>query len=136
MWHEGTLNSRQAPSPLVRLKEVEELWEELSQRVLSPRASLPYTAGLQWYWARTRDKASHDPMPIPLGYRGHILVLKSFSSAFTLMRLRAKTALILAACHNGHSDRTLSAAVFPWRPEENLKHTKKNGTDKDYTTII
>ncbi|GFU44496.1 SCAN domain-containing protein 3 [Trichonephila clavipes] len=34
------------------------------------RASLPYTAGLQWYWARTRDKASHDPMPIPLGYRG------------------------------------------------------------------
>ncbi|GFV61193.1 hypothetical protein TNCV_499851 [Trichonephila clavipes] len=23
-----------------------------------------------WYWARTRDKASHDPMPIPLGYRG------------------------------------------------------------------
>ncbi|GFU76109.1 hypothetical protein TNCV_2999371 [Trichonephila clavipes] len=24
------------------------------------------TAGLQWYWARTRDKASHDPMPIPL----------------------------------------------------------------------
>ncbi|GFS97723.1 hypothetical protein TNCV_2558781 [Trichonephila clavipes] len=36
------------------------------------RASLPYTAGLQWYWARTRDKASHDPMPIPLGYRGHV----------------------------------------------------------------
>ncbi|GFV65179.1 retrovirus-related Pol polyprotein from transposon opus [Trichonephila clavipes] len=21
-----------------------------------------------WYWARTRDKASHDPIPIPLGY--------------------------------------------------------------------
>ncbi|GFV47927.1 transposable element Tcb2 transposase [Trichonephila clavipes] len=33
------------------------------------RASLPYTAGLPWYWARARDKASHDPMPIPLGYR-------------------------------------------------------------------
>ncbi|GFU97873.1 neuroendocrine convertase 1 [Trichonephila clavipes] len=33
--------------------------------------------------------------------------------------------LVLAACYNGHSDRTLSAAVFPWRPEENLKHTKK-----------
>ncbi|GFU30547.1 hypothetical protein TNCV_1687861 [Trichonephila clavipes] len=27
----------------------------------------------KWYWARTRDKASHDPMPIPLGYRGHQL---------------------------------------------------------------
>ncbi|GFW19944.1 putative transposable element [Trichonephila clavipes] len=24
------------------------------------------------YWARTRDKASHDPIPIPLGRRGHI----------------------------------------------------------------
>ncbi|GFW35518.1 uncharacterized protein TNCV_3071461 [Trichonephila clavipes] len=36
-------------------------------------ASLPYTVGLEWYWARTRDKASHDPMPIPLGYRGHFM---------------------------------------------------------------
>ncbi|GFW76363.1 hypothetical protein TNCV_1581421 [Trichonephila clavipes] len=49
----------------------------------------------------------------------------SFSSSFHSMRLRAETALLLAACHNGHSDRTLSAAVFPWRPEENLKHIKK-----------
>ncbi|GFT11302.1 hypothetical protein TNCV_1144011 [Trichonephila clavipes] len=24
-----------------------------------------------WYWNRTRDQASHDPIPIPLGYRGH-----------------------------------------------------------------
>ncbi|GFX55510.1 uncharacterized protein TNCV_267981 [Trichonephila clavipes] len=24
-----------------------------------------------WYWARTCDKASHSPIPIPLGYRGH-----------------------------------------------------------------
>ncbi|GFW04106.1 uncharacterized protein TNCV_2052221 [Trichonephila clavipes] len=23
-----------------------------------------------WYWARTRDKANHGPIPIPLGYRG------------------------------------------------------------------
>ncbi|GFX84866.1 uncharacterized protein TNCV_4996981 [Trichonephila clavipes] len=23
-----------------------------------------------WHWARTRDKASHGPIPIPLGYRG------------------------------------------------------------------
>ncbi|GFU82732.1 hypothetical protein TNCV_265291 [Trichonephila clavipes] len=27
--------------------------------------------GSLWYWARTRDKAIHDPIPIPLGYRGH-----------------------------------------------------------------
>ncbi|GFU80065.1 hypothetical protein TNCV_579451 [Trichonephila clavipes] len=25
----------------------------------------------QWYWVRTRDKVSHGPIPIPLGYRGH-----------------------------------------------------------------
>ncbi|GFV57251.1 hypothetical protein TNCV_2822681 [Trichonephila clavipes] len=25
----------------------------------------------KWYWDRTRDQASHDPIPIPLGYRGH-----------------------------------------------------------------
>ncbi|GFV04642.1 hypothetical protein TNCV_295191 [Trichonephila clavipes] len=28
------------------------------------------------YWVRTRDKASHDPIPIPLGYRGHSLESK------------------------------------------------------------
>ncbi|GFV99580.1 hypothetical protein TNCV_5079421 [Trichonephila clavipes] len=28
-------------------------------------------AGAERYWARTRDKASHDPIPIPLGYHGH-----------------------------------------------------------------
>ncbi|GFU26054.1 hypothetical protein TNCV_5105281 [Trichonephila clavipes] len=30
-----------------------------------------------WYWARTRDKASHDPIPIPLGYRGHMSIVGS-----------------------------------------------------------
>ncbi|GFW69863.1 hypothetical protein TNCV_1403161 [Trichonephila clavipes] len=39
------------------------------------------------------------------------LMSKSFRFGFDLLRLRAKTALLLAACHNGHSDRTLSAAV-------------------------
>ncbi|GFX43027.1 hypothetical protein TNCV_2710721 [Trichonephila clavipes] len=29
--------------------------------------SLPYTQGLLWYLARTRDMASHDPIPIPRG---------------------------------------------------------------------
>ncbi|GFU86397.1 uncharacterized protein TNCV_1417491 [Trichonephila clavipes] len=28
--------------------------------------------GREWYWARTYDKASHSPIPIPLGYRGHV----------------------------------------------------------------
>ncbi|GFX15539.1 hypothetical protein TNCV_3304681 [Trichonephila clavipes] len=28
------------------------------------------SATSRWYWARTRDKASHSPIPIPLGYCG------------------------------------------------------------------
>ncbi|GFU95394.1 hypothetical protein TNCV_2554041 [Trichonephila clavipes] len=35
-------------------------------RLSSPQiygASRPYTASLQWYWARTRDERSHDPIP-------------------------------------------------------------------------
>ncbi|GFT25190.1 hypothetical protein TNCV_180711 [Trichonephila clavipes] len=36
------------------------------ERVKSHRAIL-----MKWYWARTCDKASHSPIPIPLGYRGH-----------------------------------------------------------------
>ncbi|GFX57147.1 DUF1758 domain-containing protein [Trichonephila clavipes] len=30
----------------------------------------------EWYRIRTRDKASHGPIPIPLGYRGHINCLR------------------------------------------------------------
>ncbi|GFU57245.1 hypothetical protein TNCV_3634351 [Trichonephila clavipes] len=30
-----------------------------------------FDRGQIWYWDRTRDQASHDPIPIPLGYRGH-----------------------------------------------------------------
>ncbi|GFW65064.1 hypothetical protein TNCV_393301 [Trichonephila clavipes] len=51
-------------------------------------------------------------------------------TAGVMLRLRAKTAWLLAACHNGQPDCTLTAAVRPFfpfsaRPEENLKHTKK-----------
>ncbi|GFU88993.1 hypothetical protein TNCV_2894411 [Trichonephila clavipes] len=35
------------------------------------QTSIP-SPGERWYLARTRDKASHDSIPIPLGYRGHI----------------------------------------------------------------
>ncbi|GFU64098.1 retrovirus-related Pol polyprotein from transposon 17.6 [Trichonephila clavipes] len=48
-----------------------------------------------WYWARTRDKASHSPIPIPLGYRGHMCLcylddIIVFSETFEdhLIRLR------------------------------------------------
>ncbi|GFU00079.1 transposable element Tcb2 transposase [Trichonephila clavipes] len=32
---------------------------------------------MMWYWVRTRDKASNDPIPIPLGYRGHRWIVRS-----------------------------------------------------------
>ncbi|GFT22095.1 hypothetical protein TNCV_3271501 [Trichonephila clavipes] len=35
-----------------------------------------------WYWARTRDKASHDPMPVPLGYRGHLCLVEIAENSF------------------------------------------------------
>ncbi|GFV56265.1 hypothetical protein TNCV_106211 [Trichonephila clavipes] len=33
-----------------------------------------------WYWARTRDKASHGPIPIPLGYRSHEVFCRSYGN--------------------------------------------------------
>ncbi|GFW35239.1 retrovirus-related Pol polyprotein from transposon 412 [Trichonephila clavipes] len=32
-----------------------------------------------WYWAQTRDKESHGPIPIPLGYRGHVNAVETRS---------------------------------------------------------
>ncbi|GFV14342.1 katanin p80 WD40 repeat-containing subunit B1 [Trichonephila clavipes] len=62
-----------------------------------------------------------------------------FSFCFTLLRLRAKTAWLLAACHNGQPDCTLSAAVrIPFSLSMDTRGEsetyKKDGTDKDYTT--
>ncbi|GFV87807.1 hypothetical protein TNCV_780891 [Trichonephila clavipes] len=37
-----------------------------------------------WYWARTRDKASNDPIPIPLGYRGHKKIQDGGCQAYTI----------------------------------------------------
>ncbi|GFU84789.1 hypothetical protein TNCV_2127301 [Trichonephila clavipes] len=39
-------------------------------------SSFNYHATPTWYWARTRDKTSHGPIPIPLGYRGHGSMMK------------------------------------------------------------
>ncbi|GFV50459.1 integrase catalytic domain-containing protein [Trichonephila clavipes] len=36
-----------------------------------------------WYWARTRDKASHGPIPIQLGYRGHPATVEPNATAST-----------------------------------------------------
>ncbi|GFX99267.1 hypothetical protein TNCV_2494481 [Trichonephila clavipes] len=53
-------------------------------------------AGLEWYWARTRDKASPDPIPIPLGYRGHNLVNLDLKELFKENNfLRRTVALVM-----------------------------------------
>ncbi|GFU75698.1 hypothetical protein TNCV_51391 [Trichonephila clavipes] len=54
------------------------------------------------------------------------------------LRLRAKTAWLWLHATIGQPDCTLSAAVRPWRPEENLKHTKRRnrqGLYDKYTKI-
>ncbi|GFX12861.1 hypothetical protein TNCV_1975991 [Trichonephila clavipes] len=56
-----------------------------------------------------------------------------------LLAAPAREDCLALAATIGQPDCTLSAAVRPFfpfssRPEENLKHTKKDGTDKDYTT--
>ncbi|GFY19759.1 hypothetical protein TNCV_4649311 [Trichonephila clavipes] len=38
-----------------------------------------------WYWARTRDKASHDPIPIPLGYRGRFKLGKTSKEIYAIL---------------------------------------------------
>ncbi|GFY24544.1 speckle-type POZ protein B [Trichonephila clavipes] len=45
-----------------------------------------------WYWARTRDKASHDPMLIPLGYRGHGIYLETKNKS-NIFRIRKEMQL-------------------------------------------
>ncbi|GFS98880.1 hypothetical protein TNCV_3528591 [Trichonephila clavipes] len=39
--------------------------------ILAGTPSPNFHTNWRWYWARTRDKASHDPIPRPLGYCGH-----------------------------------------------------------------
>ncbi|GFW62350.1 hypothetical protein TNCV_290241 [Trichonephila clavipes] len=42
---------------------------------------------VQWYWDRTRDQASHDPIPIPLGYRGRLEMGRMFNLGLLKKRL-------------------------------------------------
>ncbi|GFV00605.1 hypothetical protein TNCV_915442 [Trichonephila clavipes] len=48
--------------------------QEMVNAVIDTGAQMPV-----WYWARTRDQASHGPIPIPLGYRGHADVVEGQS---------------------------------------------------------
>ncbi|GFW20313.1 hypothetical protein TNCV_3457511 [Trichonephila clavipes] len=51
-----------------------------------------YSMEVVWYWGRTRDKASHDLIPIPLGYRGPNLVDRD------VLRQRFLKLLIMPPC--------------------------------------
>ncbi|GFW02239.1 hypothetical protein TNCV_2383621 [Trichonephila clavipes] len=43
---------------------------------------------LVWYWARTHDKSSQDPIPIPLGNRGRSTFWEFDVNALRLVVLR------------------------------------------------
>ncbi|GFV08621.1 hypothetical protein TNCV_3868951 [Trichonephila clavipes] len=42
----------------------------------------PLHGGSLVVWARARDKASHGPIPIPLGYRGHTVSSEEFVEVY------------------------------------------------------
>ncbi|GFV78950.1 hypothetical protein TNCV_4347091 [Trichonephila clavipes] len=46
---------------------------------------------MKWYWARTRDKASHGPIPIPLGYRGQELIHETKALEAQIEKCEAKS---------------------------------------------
>ncbi|GFU88678.1 hypothetical protein TNCV_4443551 [Trichonephila clavipes] len=59
----------------------------------------------QWYWARTRDQASHDPIPIPLGYRGQRRQYEQLSQFGGIIRMmEAGCSARRVARQLGHSD--------------------------------
>ncbi|GFV97157.1 hypothetical protein TNCV_3527421 [Trichonephila clavipes] len=53
------------------------------------------------YWARTRDKASHDPIPIPLGYHGS-QSLRTRSTAYIFHTLRLIPVAVNSKQNNSH----------------------------------
>ncbi|GFY28281.1 hypothetical protein TNCV_4396151 [Trichonephila clavipes] len=46
----------------------EEQFKEIIKMFLNKWNEKENFVDFVWYWARTRDKANHDPIPIPLGY--------------------------------------------------------------------
>ncbi|GFS50313.1 uncharacterized protein TNCV_1638212 [Trichonephila clavipes] len=67
-----------------------------------------------WYWARTCDKASHSPIPIPLGYRGHRIFRESFR--LTASRVaRDKPGSTLCKKSHGIPSSPRAAAVAKFR---------------------
>ncbi|GFX13458.1 hypothetical protein TNCV_2192121 [Trichonephila clavipes] len=78
--------------------------------------------------------------PPSFSARFSLKFLKVHRFQFSLAAPAREDCLVLLDATTGQPDCTLSAAVHPpffsfsSRPEENLKYTKKDGADKDYTT--
>ncbi|GFW37320.1 hypothetical protein TNCV_4498111 [Trichonephila clavipes] len=73
----GSLDlSAQRDVEIRRLRVVKKSFHFICGRLIWTEKDRRLSSGLEkknllkeWYWARTRDKASHDPIPTPLGYR-------------------------------------------------------------------
>ncbi|GFS79948.1 hypothetical protein TNCV_750901 [Trichonephila clavipes] len=53
---------------------------------------------LRWYWARTCDKASHDPIPIPPGYHGHIWMVEGLTYGLQQIATDLRSSIIIRFC--------------------------------------
>ncbi|GFV85888.1 uncharacterized protein TNCV_1421911 [Trichonephila clavipes] len=87
----------------------------------------------QWYWARTRDNSSHDPIPIPLGYRGHLLMLEKatcFGSRISLYeRMTAPFKNDYIHCEKQHQETQRN--VSPCEQEEDEREPLPTSAIKD-----
>ncbi|GFU98311.1 hypothetical protein TNCV_3005951 [Trichonephila clavipes] len=79
--------------------------DDLGEVPSSPETYQIHKGSCQWYWARNRDKASHGPIPIPLGYRGHdgaveiVCVNRNHSSSYRIKRFCKTSCTGLAASY-------------------------------------
>ncbi|GFX02586.1 transposable element Tc1 transposase [Trichonephila clavipes] len=130
------------------LSPVEHVWDQLKRQMPSCHSVHDLELAVQDLWAHLPQDNIRCLTQCWTVWR-HLLQLEVVQRAIEVAQYLCRCTpsapacedcvLLLAACHNGHSDHTLSAAVFPWRPEENLKHTKKKrnrqGLYDKYTKI-
>ncbi|GFU78073.1 hypothetical protein TNCV_3151011 [Trichonephila clavipes] len=103
----------------------------------------------RWYWARTRDKASHDPKPIPLGYRSHLKCAEAGRFSKIPMTIcyqndrdhyrdvRSKSSVIKDTSHKGADGRQVChGSMFPNATQGLLEtdHVSFNHVQVTWTT--
>ncbi|GFS76234.1 histone-lysine N-methyltransferase SETMAR [Trichonephila clavipes] len=121
----GIFDVRDAPHtgrPVVenvdKITEIIEVDRHVSSRSIAQELKIDRKTVLshlpKWYWARTRDNASHSPIPIPLGYRGHDPFLKRMVTGdkkwvtyYNIVRKRSWSKCDDQTRTNGHESSTV-----------------------------